>query len=269
LDTNNLPDIRFISPTAKRDSAWEVKLRYSENLHPTHSNYLLCPEHRVVKRSKLSLYQNNDLIDKLSSGKFAETEKLVATLETKDRYIIHYRNLQQCLELGMELEHIYHVLEFNQSPWLEPYIIANIIQRRDDVWHRTRVDLVRPIGEEHQLRKMLADLALKDEFAGTQALRYARNRSKSYALETEDEYKNIQKAKGLKKSLVKKELTIDIYEHCILESTKRSINLLDSKRWILNNRVMTWAIEDCQILAYLSALEQYWNNIPQEILMDL
>ncbi|GES77028.1 uncharacterized protein LOC109619143 [Rhizophagus clarus] len=29
-------------------------------------------------------YQNNDLIDKLSGGKFAETEKLVAILETKD-----------------------------------------------------------------------------------------------------------------------------------------------------------------------------------------
>ncbi|PKK63418.1 hypothetical protein RhiirC2_788929 [Rhizophagus irregularis] len=28
----------------------------------------------------------------------------------------------------------------------------------EDVRHRTRVDLVRPIGEEHRLRKMLADL---------------------------------------------------------------------------------------------------------------
>ena len=69
----------------------------------------------------------------------------------------------------------------------------------------------------------------KDEFAGTRALRYAGNRSKSYALETEDEYKNIQKAKGLKKSLIKKELTIDIYEHCILEGVEdepRTANFL-------------------------------------------
>ncbi|GBC43839.2 uncharacterized protein LOC105317732 [Rhizophagus irregularis DAOM 181602=DAOM 197198] len=183
LDLNNLPDIRSISPTAKRGSAWEVKLRYLENLHPAHSDYLLCPERRIVKQNELSPYQNNDLIDKLSGGKFAETEKLVATLETKDRYIIHYRNLQQCLELGMELEHVYRVLEFDQSPWLELYITANTIRRRDaknafekDLWklmnnavfgktmedvrHRTRVDLVRPIGEEHRLRKMLADLVL-------------------------------------------------------------------------------------------------------------
>ncbi|GBB97653.1 hypothetical protein RclHR1_30280001 [Rhizophagus clarus] len=131
LDLDKLPDIRSISPTAKRGSAWEVKLRYLENLHPAHSDYPLCPERQVVKRNELSPYQNNDLIDKLNGGKFAETEKLVATLETKDRYIIHYRNLQQCLELGMELEHVYRVLEFDQSPWLEPYITANTIRRHD------------------------------------------------------------------------------------------------------------------------------------------
>ncbi|PKK63417.1 hypothetical protein RhiirC2_788928 [Rhizophagus irregularis] len=102
LDLNNLPDIRSISPTAKRGSAWEVKLRYLENLHPAHSDYLLCPERRIVKQNELSPYQNNDLIDKLTM-----------------------------LELGMELEHVYRVLEFDQSPWLEPYITANTIQRRD------------------------------------------------------------------------------------------------------------------------------------------
>jgi len=131
LDLDNLPDIRTISPTAKRGSAWEVKLRYPENLHPSHSDYPLCPERRVVKRNEFSPHQNNDLIDKLSGGKFAETEKLVATLETKDRYIIHYQNPQQCLELGMELEHVYRVLEFDQSSWLEPYITANTIRRRN------------------------------------------------------------------------------------------------------------------------------------------
>ena len=132
----------------------------------------------------------------------------------------------------------------------------------------------------------------KDENAGVQILRYAGNRSKSYAIETEDISKNMQKAKGLKKSLVKKELTIDIYERCILEGkedeprtanflrcerfvpyifqqTKRSINPLDSKRWILNDRLSTWAIGDYRIPGYLHALDQYGNNIPQEVLADL
>ena len=65
----------------------------------------------------------------------------------------------------MELEHVYRVLEFDQSPQLEPYITANMIRRcnaknafekdlwklmnnavfgktMEDVWHHTQVDLV-------------------------------------------------------------------------------------------------------------------------------
>ncbi|CAI2201588.1 4602_t:CDS:2, partial [Funneliformis geosporum] len=76
LDLNNLPDIQTISPTAKRGSAWKVKLRYPNHLYPTHTEYPLCPECRIVKRQELDPHQNNDLIDKLSGGKFAETEKL-------------------------------------------------------------------------------------------------------------------------------------------------------------------------------------------------
>ncbi|CAI2195645.1 5839_t:CDS:2, partial [Funneliformis geosporum] len=118
LDSNNLYGWAI---------AWEVKLKYPDHLHPTYTEYPLCPERRIVKRQELGPHQNNDLIDKLSGGKFAETEKLVATLETKDRYIIHYRNLQQCLELGMKLDHVYRALEFDQSSWLKPYITANTI----------------------------------------------------------------------------------------------------------------------------------------------
>ncbi|CAB5199871.1 unnamed protein product [Rhizophagus irregularis] len=182
LDLKDLPNFRTISPTAKRGSVWEVKLKYPKKLHPSHSDFPLCPERRIVTREELSLEQDN-MIEKLSNGKFAETEKLVATLETKDRYILHYTNLQQCLNLGMELEHVYRVLEFDQLPWLEPYIMGNTQRRRnakndferdlwklmnnavfgktmEDVRRRKRIDLVRPIGEENCLRKMLADPAL-------------------------------------------------------------------------------------------------------------
>ncbi|CAI2187691.1 20313_t:CDS:2, partial [Funneliformis geosporum] len=54
-----------------------------DKLHPTHTEYPLYPERQIVKYQKLGPYQNNNLIDKLSESKFAETEKLVATLETK------------------------------------------------------------------------------------------------------------------------------------------------------------------------------------------
>ncbi|CAI2187477.1 11134_t:CDS:2 [Funneliformis geosporum] len=44
LDLDKLPDIRSISPTTKRVSIWEVKLKYPDKLHSTHTEYPLCPE---------------------------------------------------------------------------------------------------------------------------------------------------------------------------------------------------------------------------------
>ena len=39
--------------------------------------------------------------------------------------MIYYRNLQQCLELGMELKKIYKVLKFKQKDWMKPYFDFN------------------------------------------------------------------------------------------------------------------------------------------------
>ncbi|UZO08242.1 uncharacterized protein OCT59_028500 [Rhizophagus irregularis] len=273
LDLKDLPNIRTISPTAKRGSAWEVKLKYPEKLHPSHSDFPLCPKRRIVTREELRPEQEN-MIKKLSQGKFAETEKLVATLETKDRYILNYRNLQQCLALGMELEHVYRVLEFDQSPWLEPYIMGNTLRRRnakndferdlwklmnnavfgktmEDVRRRKRIDLVRPIGEEHRLRKMLADPALvgRKIFYGSNLIAVHQG--------VEDKPRTAYF------------LQCERFVPYIIRRTKKSINPLDSKRWILNDRITTWAYGDCRIPLYLQALERYGEDIPNEILVSL
>ncbi|CAG8692965.1 8660_t:CDS:2, partial [Funneliformis mosseae] len=57
----NFPEMK-----AKWDSAWEVKLKYLDELHLLYSNYPLCPECRIIKHTELSLHQNKDLINKLS-----------------------------------------------------------------------------------------------------------------------------------------------------------------------------------------------------------
>ena len=52
-------------------------------------------------------------------------KKLVPNLMKKNNYVIHCRNLQQCLELGMKLKKIHRILKFKQKDWMKPYIDFN------------------------------------------------------------------------------------------------------------------------------------------------
>ena len=53
------------------------------------------------------------------------TEKLVLTLEDIEKYVVHYKNLQFYLRHGMRLKKVHRVIEFDQEPWMEPYIRMN------------------------------------------------------------------------------------------------------------------------------------------------
>ena len=99
----------------------EVDLEYPAELHESHNDYPLAPERLKVKKEWLSGYQANLLED----VNILNTEKLVPNLMDKTYYVLHYRNLQLYLSLGMKLKKIHRILEFNEAPWMEPYIRMN------------------------------------------------------------------------------------------------------------------------------------------------
>ena len=151
LDANNLYGWAMSQPLPVRDFRWvedceqlagtivehptddpegyilEVDLEYPEELHDTHNAYPLAPERMVVPKEWMSEYQHNLLGVGVAP---TEVEKLVSNLRNKERYVLHYRNLQLYLSLGMRLTKIHRALRFQQSPWMEPYIRLNTELRK-------------------------------------------------------------------------------------------------------------------------------------------
>ena len=106
----------------------EVDLAYPHELHKDHNDYPLAPEKLKVEKHWMSPYQHR-LIDELGITSF-ETEKLVPNLMDKSRYVLHYRNLQLYLSLGLKLTKVHKVLQFQQSPWMALYITKNTELRK-------------------------------------------------------------------------------------------------------------------------------------------
>ena len=48
-------------------------------------------------------------------------KKFVPKFFDKERYVLHFENLQLYLRLGLKLK-IHSVLKFNQLQWLKPYV---------------------------------------------------------------------------------------------------------------------------------------------------
>ena len=53
--------------------------------------------------------------------KVGDVKKLIPNLCNKTNYVLHYKNLQLYLSLGMKLTKIHRVLIFKQSDWMKKY----------------------------------------------------------------------------------------------------------------------------------------------------
>ena len=133
----------------------EVDLEYPENLHDLHNDYPLCPEKVKCKNG---------------------VEKLIPNLRDKKKYVLHYKNLIQCLDMGLKIKHIHKGIKFVESEWMKPYINKNTNLRaktknnfekdfyklmNNSVFGKTmenirnRVD-VKLVNTEEKLRKLVA-----------------------------------------------------------------------------------------------------------------
>ena len=98
----------------------EVDLEYPLELYHLHNDYPCAPEKISVQKKKLSDYCREILErEKMPIG---GVRKLIPTLMKREKYVLHYRNLQLYLSLGLKLKKIHRALESSQSKWLEKYI---------------------------------------------------------------------------------------------------------------------------------------------------
>ena len=91
----------------------EVDLEYPEELHELHNDFPLAPEKLTVSNDMLSKYCKK-IGDKYEM-KVGDVEKVIPNLANKTNYVVHYRNFQLYLSLGMKLTRIHRVLKFKQS----------------------------------------------------------------------------------------------------------------------------------------------------------
>ena len=105
----------------------DVELEYYDELHELHNDYPLAPEKLAVSSDMLSNYCKK-IADKYEI-KVGDVKKLIPNLGNKTNYVVHYRNLQLYLSLGMKLTKIHRVLEFKQSDWMKKYIDFNTEKR--------------------------------------------------------------------------------------------------------------------------------------------
>ena len=63
--------------------------------------------------------------------KIEKVEKLVCSIEDKDKYVIHIRALKQAFNNGLKLKEVHRVIKFQQKAWLKSYIDMNTKLRKE------------------------------------------------------------------------------------------------------------------------------------------
>ena len=108
---------------------FKVDLDYPAELHDDHSDLPLAAERMTVQAEWLSDKQKEIYEKVYGKRSFSFTQKLIPNLFKKVGYVLHERNLVQCLEMALIVSKAHAVVTFNQSPWLREYIDFNTEKR--------------------------------------------------------------------------------------------------------------------------------------------
>ena len=88
---------------------FEVDVEYPKKLFSSHKYLPYLPERRKLEK----------------------VEKLVCSIEDKEKYVIHITALKQALNHGLILKEMHRVIKFNEETWLKPYIDMNQKLRKE------------------------------------------------------------------------------------------------------------------------------------------
>ena len=117
FDLDSIPENSLIGYILK------VDLEYPAFLHDSHNDYPLFSEKIEVSYEMLSKYCKD--IANTYDIRVGSVKKLLPNLGDKVKYVVHYKNLQYYLSLGMKLVKIHMVLSFKQSNWLRIFTDFN------------------------------------------------------------------------------------------------------------------------------------------------
>jgi hypothetical protein len=110
-------DLLAVAPDAEVGYIIECDMTYPSELHESHNDYPMAPEHFTVTEEMLSPFAKS-----FNNQHWKPSVKLIPNLLNKTKYVAHYRNLQFYVTHGLVVDKIHRILSFTQSPWLAPWI---------------------------------------------------------------------------------------------------------------------------------------------------
>ena len=124
----NYDFIKGLEPEGEVGCIIQCSLEYPVALHDYHSDYPLAPIKKSIPYGMLSPVARM-ICDKHKLKRTTNVEKLLATVEDKDFYILHYRNLQLYVSLGLRVKKIHAGIIFKQGPIMKSYVDFNSEKR--------------------------------------------------------------------------------------------------------------------------------------------